>query len=324
MSRPLRIEFPNAWYHVMNRGRRHENVFHSPVDYHGFIKVLKEAIAEFGLQVSAYCLMPNHYHLLVKTPLGNLSRCMRHINGVYTQRYNKIHDSDGQLFRGRYKAVLIEDDRYLLEVMKYIHKNPVSALLVEKMKDYPWSSFCGYTSNAMKHEWLSKEYLLSMLDSRRTLQKKAYFNFMDEKVSEEVVLFYSMKKLSVVLGSKKFKEHIDDIYGNRIFEREISEAKQLALTKERIVNAICSVFKIDKEFLFNSRRGVTNNPRDICMYLFKIYRFDSLNEIGKYFDVNHYSTVSSAIQRVKKGLQSSKEIRKYIDIIEKDLNKGQQ
>ncbi|MGA2403415.1 MAG: transposase [Syntrophobacteraceae bacterium] len=91
MSRPLRIEFPGAWYHVMNRGRRRERVYEDDPDYHSFIALLQEAAKLWDVRISAYCLMPNHYHLLIHTPLGNLSRCMRHINAVYTQRYNRAH-----------------------------------------------------------------------------------------------------------------------------------------------------------------------------------------------------------------------------------------
>ena len=97
MSRPLRIEYANAWYHVINRGRRRERVFDSKDDCCLFIDILHEAIELFALRVSAFCLMPNHYHLLVQTPDANLSRCMRHINGVYTQRFNSKHSVDGQL-----------------------------------------------------------------------------------------------------------------------------------------------------------------------------------------------------------------------------------
>lgn len=100
MSRPLRIEYPGAWYHIMNRGRRRENIYTTSTDYHLFVDVMKETAEMFHLKVSAYCLMSNHYHLLVHTPDGNLSRCMRHINGVYTQRYNRTHKKDGQALPG--------------------------------------------------------------------------------------------------------------------------------------------------------------------------------------------------------------------------------
>ena len=110
MSRPLRIEFRDAWYHVMNRGRRGEPVFIERSDYLSFLDVLKETRELWQLRIAAYCLMPNHYHLLVQTPRGNISRCMRHIDGVYTQRFNRRHATDGPLFRGRYKALLVDAD----------------------------------------------------------------------------------------------------------------------------------------------------------------------------------------------------------------------
>ncbi len=108
MSRPLRIQYPDAWYHVINRGRRGEKIFLSKEDYQSFIILLKELNEVYNVKIVAYCLMENHYHLLIKTPDANLSRAMRHLNGVYTQRYNKRHNYDGQLFRGRYKSETFE------------------------------------------------------------------------------------------------------------------------------------------------------------------------------------------------------------------------
>ena len=112
MSRPLRIPYADAWYHVMNHGRRGKKIFVAREDYRSFINLLEELNEVFNVKVASYCLMPNHYHLLVQTPDANLSRSMRHLNGVYTQRYNKRHLCDGQIFRGRYKSILIESDSY--------------------------------------------------------------------------------------------------------------------------------------------------------------------------------------------------------------------
>ena len=103
MSRPLRIEYPGAWYHVMNRGRRSEKIFYDKEDYQLFVALLEETSEMWNIRISAYCLMPNHYHILLQTPDGNIARSMRHINGVYTQRFNRRHGVDGQLFRGRYR-----------------------------------------------------------------------------------------------------------------------------------------------------------------------------------------------------------------------------
>jgi len=130
MSRPLRIEFPGAWYHIMNRGRRYEDIFSGPKDYQAFVELLKDSSSAWNLRVAAYCLMPNHYHLLVQSPYGNISRCMRHLNGVYTQSYNRRHKCDGPLFRGRYKSILVSADNYLLQLVRYIHNNPNWSLTI--------------------------------------------------------------------------------------------------------------------------------------------------------------------------------------------------
>lgn len=137
MSRPLRIEVPDAWYHVMNRGLRRQPVFSDVEDYQIFLETLRESCERFGVSLGAYCLMPNHYHLLVHTPNANLSRFMRHVNGVYTQRFNRKNSKDGPLFRGRYRALVVDADEYLLQLVRYIHLNPVKAKLVNSPRSTP-------------------------------------------------------------------------------------------------------------------------------------------------------------------------------------------
>ena len=132
----------------MNRGRRGENVFSDKKDFEMFLGVLQESSELFGCRVAAFCLMSNHYHVLLQTPLGNLSRVMRHVNGVYTQRYNRRHKVDGQLFRGRYKSVLVQEDSHLVELLRYIHRNPVRAHICKSVSDYRWSSHHAYVSTA--------------------------------------------------------------------------------------------------------------------------------------------------------------------------------
>ena len=150
MSRPLRIDYPGAWHHVMNRSRKKTDLYCSGDDYSMFHALLKETSAMYNLNVAAYCMMPTHYHLLVQSSDGNLARCMRHLNGIYTQRYNIRHNCDGTLFRGRYKSVLVQDDSHLLELVRYIHRSPVKAKLSKTPGDYKWSSHNGYISKAKK------------------------------------------------------------------------------------------------------------------------------------------------------------------------------
>ena len=138
MSRPLRIEFPAAVYHVMNRGAAKQTTFHDSGDYQAFLDTVAEAHQRWAIEVFAYSLMRNHYHLCLRTPKGNLSRVMRHIDGIYTQRFNRRHGRDGTLFRGRYKAILVDADEYLLAVVRYIHLNAVEAGIVKLPEDYRW------------------------------------------------------------------------------------------------------------------------------------------------------------------------------------------
>lgn len=167
MSRPLRVEYEDAYYHVMNRGGGRQVVFHDDDYYHLFLDTLVEAHSRFGLQVLSYCLMGNHYHLLVKTPRGNLGRGMQHINGVYTQRYNRLRRTDGPLFRGRYKAIIVENDSYQLQVSRYIHRNPVEAHLVDRLEDYPWSSYPAFINKGACPPWLYRDEILDQLNVKR-------------------------------------------------------------------------------------------------------------------------------------------------------------
>ena len=157
MPRPLRIEYENAYYHVMNRGRARQTIFHDQKYFEAFLSTLAEAHQRFGVEVLCYCLMKNHYHLLLKTPEANLGRVMRHINGVYTQRHNRLKKTDGPLFRGRYKAICVEKDSYQLQLSRYIHRNPLEAKHVQKLDSYPWSSYRYYVRSTEKPpKWLSQ------------------------------------------------------------------------------------------------------------------------------------------------------------------------
>ena len=144
MSRPLRIQYPGALYHVMNRGTARQPTFTNDRDYQAFLDTVAEAFRLWGIEVFAYSLMGNHYHLCLRTPKGNLSRVMRHVDGIYTQRFNRRHGRDGPLFRGRYRAILVDADEYLAAVVRYIHLNPVRAAMVKRPSEWQWSGHGEY------------------------------------------------------------------------------------------------------------------------------------------------------------------------------------
>ena len=323
MSRPLRIEYPGAWYHVMNRGRRREKIFLSRNDYETFIKVLQETSDGWNLKISAYCLMSNHYHLLVHTPDGNISRCMRHINGIYTQRFNRHHKKDGQLFRGRYKAVLVDADSHLLEVLRYIHRNPLRAGIAKKLNDFAWSSHQGYISKAKKWEWLHKDFLLSMLSSKKSRCRSAYIDFVSQGEPEEIERFYSLKNLPSVLGSDSFKEWVKEKFNHLRFQKEIPESRELAPPPENIIAIVCDHFKVKKEQIAISKRGTENLPRDVAIYLVRHHSRDTLSSVGRHFEISNYSTVSSVVERIKARKNKDRSLQKHMERIEEKLFKGQ-
>jgi len=155
MPRPLRIEYPNACYHVMNRGSAGNAIFHNNKSYEVFLEILGEACQKFEVIIHSYCLMTNHYHLLLQTPKTNLSKFMQHVSGRYTQKYNKFMQTDGPIFRGRFKSILVEKDEYFLNLSRYIHRNPEP--LVKKLSSYKWSSYPAYLNLANCPSWLDKK-----------------------------------------------------------------------------------------------------------------------------------------------------------------------
>jgi hypothetical protein len=149
--------------------------------------------------------MQNHYHLLIKTPEGNLGRAMRHINGLYTQRYNRMKKTDGPLFRGRYKAIRVEEDRYPLQLSRYIHRNPLEAGIKEKLERYPWSSYAHYLGKAKAPQWLYPQEVLAQLNTQSHVSEK-YQAYVAQGIDKELKPFYDQGNMVPYLGSDSFRE----------------------------------------------------------------------------------------------------------------------
>jgi REP element-mobilizing transposase RayT len=194
MSRPLRIQFPKAVYHVMNRGARRQSIFINDTDYQAFLEIVSEANRLWGIEVFAYSLMGNHYHLCLRTPKGNLSRVMRHIDGIYTQRFNRRHGRDGTLFRGRYKAILVEADEYLAAVVRYIHLNALEAGMVKMPEEYRWASHRYYRSKVLPN-WLNTDEAVQQIGGRQ-----AFHEFVLSGNEESLKRYYEALRQSPIFG----------------------------------------------------------------------------------------------------------------------------
>lgn len=324
MTRPLRIVYKDAWYHVMNRGRSGETIFRDKRGYCTFIDLLREAVDMWKVRVAAYCLMTNHYHLLIQTPEANISRCMRHINGVYTQRYNRWYNSDGQLFRGRFKSILVQSDRYLLELVRYIHRNPLRAALAESLAQYPWMSHHGYLSQTKDWGWLDKDFVLSMLSDDRDKALKAYKEFVSKEDSEEIQKIFLKEKLPSILGTKDFVMRAKKKHGFGIFVREVPDSRIFAPTFREIASIVSGAYSVRAEDIQKSQRGRSNEARNVAIYLMRRHTGATLVKIGESFNMPNYSSVSTVIFRVKEQIAADDKMREKVQVIEVQLKMSQE
>lgn len=180
MARPLRLQYPGALYHITARGNERKAIFRSDADREEFRTILAQMVDRYRILLHAYVLMGNHYHLLVETREANLSVALRHLNGVYTGYFNRGHRRIGPLFHGRYKAIVVEKERYLLELSRYIHLNPIRAGRGVRLGRYPWSSYLDYVGRRQAPGWLTREAVLGYLGRNLSRAQAAYRAFVEE------------------------------------------------------------------------------------------------------------------------------------------------
>jgi len=202
MSRPLRLEFPGALYHVTARGNRLASIFHDDDDRRAWMGMLRDTCARFNMTVHAYCQMTNHYHLLLETADGNLSRGMHYLNGVYAQHVNRRHALVGHLFQGRYRAILVQRERHLLELARYIVLNPVRASMVASAGQWDWSSYHWTAANAVAPPWLNTAWLLGQFSETRNEAVQRYRDFVQQGIGCNSPM--QQTKYQLILGDAGF------------------------------------------------------------------------------------------------------------------------
>lgn len=278
MSRPIRIEFAGALYHVTSRGDRQEAIYIDDEDRISFLTLLSKVSKDYNWLIHAYCLMDNHYHLLIETLDGNLSRGMRQLNGVYTQITNRYHGKVGHVFQGRYKAILVQKEKYLLELARYIVLNPVRARMVREAKDWPWSSYrqtSGMTSNDY---WLTTEWLLSAFSKKSRTAQKKYRAFVDQGTTQPSP--WEFLQNQVFLGSK---EYVSRLLNDIDQEKDLSEIPK-SQRKEK-----------PKKLAWYEKQAETRDEGIKLSYDSGGY---SMKEIGEYYKL-HYSRISRIIKTAK-------------------------
>lgn len=305
MARPLRIEYEGAWYHVMNRGAGYQNIFFNDEDKILFLNLLSEINSRYCIEIHSYCLMSNHYHLLLRTPMANLGRAMRHLDGIYTQRFNKRTGTDGPLFRGRYRSILVESDRYLLLLSRYIHLNPVQAKIVSNPEFFIWSSYPAFLNMVPRPLWLYCDEILNQMSKKS--KEIIYQQFIDEGIDQETLKFLQEKKRSCIFGSESFiKQITKDYLIKKPIDREISELKKLCraqiITITDVVQVVANYFAISEQEVFKCTNVKNKMFKKIAIYLAVARTQAKLVEVGLAFGLS-YTSISKIYSQIRKNIE---------------------
>jgi len=226
MARPLRIEYPGAVYHITSRGNEKKPVYKDDQDRKNFLFILDKVNKRYHWLCHAYCLMDNHFHLLIETPEGNLSIGMRQLNGVYTQAFNKRHRRVGHLFQGRYKAILIQKDSHLLVVCRYVVQNPVRAGLVEDPAQWRWSSYGAAAGREKPSSCLTTSWVLGQFSSKRRKAEREYREYVHREMERDSI--WVGVRGQAILGEDDFVNKITDYLGRQKDVPEIPKSQRYA------------------------------------------------------------------------------------------------
>ena len=330
MARPLRIEYPGAYYHVMNRGNRREDILLTDKDRQVFLDGLADSCEIYSITLITYVLMSNHFHLLVQTPKANLSEFMRHFLVTYTVRFNRRNGRAGHVFQGRFKSLLVDEDEYLLPLSRYIHLNPIRTSRFkdadfqtksEYLKKYPWSTFPGYCylrkrNKNIDYGWLLSTYFGEDTAKGRRQCREYVYQAIEGKIEnpfEEVVH-------QSILGDQDFVEWVRQKLPRK-GQREVPSLKKLQhhISVERIIGEVAKAGNAQAEDL-RGRKTKLKDLRQMAMELSYRYSNYKQKEIGAIFGVD-YSTVSQSRSRLKTKLKSNRKLKNQFHRIREQINK---
>jgi putative transposase len=324
MARPLRILIPGGYYHVTCRGNERKAIFKDDRDRSAFIEKLRVSLAIYHVALHAYVLMSNHFHLLVATPKGNLSEFMRHFNISATAAYNRRHKRVGHLYQGRYKAIVIDQDNYLLELSRYVHLNPIRIRphrgkdlreQIRYLERYPWSSLYGYLYAQEKQSWITYDAVLSQVGGSR----KRYGEFVAEGIRSGYPTPWEEVKGQVVLGEEEFVERVKGRIKKSGSRREQPSIRELEARKPAtVLKEVARYFGLAEEQLIGKRTGY-RDERALAMELMYRYGGVSQAKIGQMLGKLDYTSVSRERTRLRQKLEQKSALRKALTAIETKL-----
>ena len=283
MARPLRVEFPGAVYHVTSRGNARQSIFIDDENRDGFLDVLSIVVERFKWLCHAYCLMENHYHLLIETPNGNLSKGMRELNGVYTQWFNQRYRRVGHLFQGRYKAIIVEKDNHLLSLCRYVVLNPLRVGLIKKPEQWRWSNYKATIGLAKRPSFLTIDWILSQFGGRKREAMEKYRRFVMEGIDKESP--WEILKGQIFLGTDEFIKQLSGLLDEKESIKEVPKVQRY-------------VARPPLRELFKGKKGKERTSEDRAIYDAYVRHGYTMKEIADHLHF-HYATISRAIKRVE-------------------------
>jgi REP element-mobilizing transposase RayT len=299
MGRAWRIEYEGALYHVLSRGNEQKAIYYDDQDRSSFLEALGEMSERFEIDVFAYVLMGNHYHLLIKTHRANLSKSMQWLGLTYTRRFNLRHCRAGHLFQGRFKSLIVQNDAYLMQLSCYIHRNPLRAGIVHRLADYRWSSYKAYAYGDKTPEWLNTKPIFSRLKGKD--KHKAYREKVQRYAKEEKKLWEDLRH-GLIIGSKKFVEKIRSAYLPERLQKEIPQQRDMAkaIDIEGKLKEAAQILGCDLESYRQISRITKADRNDRDILVLSVWKTGLLTneQIGSLFGLT-YSSVSHIVKSIR-------------------------
>ncbi len=315
MARQLRIEFKGALYHILSRGNAQQNIFLSDDDHKIFLNILEEISDRFDIDIFAYVLMNNHYHLLLRTNTPNLSKSMQWLGTAYTRRFNLSHSRSGHLFQGRFKSILVQNKAYLTQLSCSIHRNPLRAGVVNRLADYRLSSYRAYAYKAKHPDWLKKKIILSQFKGEEP--HKAYREKVQKYSDEETKIWENLRH-GFIFGTRRYLEKIKTDYLKKESDPELPQLNRIRKDKnlEKLLKSAAKILDCDIETFRRSARISKKDVhnRDILLYYLRDTGRYTNKQIGELFGLT-FSAVSRRANIIKSEIFKKTIIRRKYNLI---------
>ncbi|MCK4530642.1 MAG: transposase [Candidatus Marinimicrobia bacterium] len=315
MARQWRIEYNGALYHVLSRGNQGQPIFRDDEDRRIFLDIIGEASERFEIELHAYVLMENHYHILLKTIDPNLSKTMQWIGTTYTRRFNLRHGESGHLFQGRFKSIIVENDAYLSQLSYYIHRNPLRAGIVDRLGDYQWSSYNAYAHKKKKPVWLKTDLILSQSGAKDRCRA---YRLKVQQYSDEKAKILEGVRHGLIYGSQNFMEGIKTRFLKDRPEAELPQHNRLRRDMDLgdILRNASSLMNCDPSIFFKQGRLPADIKETRDMLIFYLWKDSGLGnrQIGEVFGLT-YSAVSKIVGNFRKRYERNSELVKKYEVV---------